>query len=402
MSPSWRKRAGVFVEAADVRPPAQPLQRAEVDATLSNQLVRYALVPDVALLRNDAERQAAAVHALAQTYGETARGWDVAIDRAGAFPQMLVAGIDAGLRERIEASLREAGAASVNLQPALARAIAAAGVPGAGWVAVLEPARIVVAAFASGALLAVRSQRVRGALADDLLVLLQQSRLLDGLPAEADDVRVCGEGLETAITLPGFRAVAVPLDFHAPQRAARRSDPVQLAFGRAPSLVRGPELAWLAIAALVFGLAAWQYAQVAGQRNALQSTLAEAERFTQRQAGRSLDPNRPDARALAAEVVRANAVAARLQVPWEALFTDLELAAGDGVTLTGLEPEGGMRRLRITGEARRFEDLTQYLRRLEGTPALHNVFLTGHEQRDRGLTFTLTADWVRSDDTTRP
>nr|WP_255428251.1 PilN domain-containing protein [Ramlibacter cellulosilyticus] len=192
------------------------------------------------------------------------------------------------------------------------------------------------------------------------------------------------------------------MDFRAPQRPPRRSDPVQLAFGRAPSLVRGAELAWLGVAALVFVAAAWQYTQLAGQRSALQATLAEADRFSQRQATQPLDASRPEARALAAEVVRANAVAARLQVPWEALFTDLELAAGEGVTLTGLEPEGGMRRLRITGEARRFEDLTQYLRRLEGTPALHNVFLTSHEQRDRGVAFTLTADWVRSDEPVRP
>lgn len=401
MSPSWRKRAGVFVEAADFRPPAASLQGAEVDATLSNQLVRYAVVPDVAQLRNEGERQAAAAHALVQTYGEVARGWEVAVDRAAAFPQMLVAGIDAGLRAQVESRLREAGAASVHLQPALVRALAVADVPAAGWVAVLEPTRIVLAAFGAGALLAVRSQRVRGALADDLLVLLRQSRLLDGVPVEADEVRACGEGIDE-IALPGFRAVAVPLDFQAPQRPVRRADAVQLSFGRAPSLVRGAELAWLAGAALVFGLAGWQYTQVAGQRSALRATLAEADRFTQRQAGRPLDASRPENRALAAEVLRANAVAARLQVPWEALFTDLELAAGEGVTLLGLEPEGGLRRLRITGEARRFEDLTQYLRRLEGTPALHNVFLTGHELRDRGLTFTLTADWVRTDEPPRP
>ena len=56
-----------------------------------------------------------------------------------------------------------------------------------------------------------------------------------------------------------------------------------------------------------------------------------------------------------------------------------------------------MRRLRISGEAQRFEDVTHYLRQLEAAPGLQNVFLAAHELRDRGVTFTLTADWIRHD-----
>lgn len=427
MSPSWRERVCIFVAEGEVRlrvhsrglkPQAGPLvraatlrealqgvqlARADAEVTLSQRLVRHAVVSDADALRNDGERQAAAAHALAQTYGEMARDWDVAADRALRFPRMVAAGVDARLRQEIEGTLQAAGVASVSIQPALARALAAAGrVPASGWVAVLEPARVVLAAFAGGTLAAVHSQRLRSSPAADLAVLLQQSRLLDGLPAGADELVVCAEEGIALEAPAGLRVREVPLDFSAPQGQPRRADPIQLEFGRRLPLVRSGDLAWLALGGAVFAVAAWHYTQLATEGAALRTTVAEAERFTQRQGGRPLDPNRPDAKALAADVLRANAVAARLQVPWDALFTDIELAAGEGVTLLGLEPEGGMRRLRITGEARRFEDLTQYLRRLEGTPALHNVFLTGHELRDRGLTFTLTADWVRSDEPPRP
>lgn len=426
MSPSWRERACVFAGDGEVRlqvygaglkpAPRQQargatlrealqgvrLQRAHADVTLSNQLVRYALVPDADVLRNDVERRAAAAHALSHTFGEMAQHWEVAADRAGFFPGLLAAGIDARLRSEIESALREAGATSVSIQPALARALNQAGPPrGSGWLAVLEPQRIVLAAFAAGALVAVRSQRVRSSARQELPVLLEQSRLLDGIPPDADEVVVCAQDAE-ALQVDGFRCRLAPLDFTAPQRAPRPSDRLALEFGRHSPTVRATDAAWLAVGAAVLGFAGWQYAGLATERADLRAALADADRFTRRQTTRPLEASGAEARLLAADVARANAVAARLQVPWEALFTDLETAAGEGITLLGFEPEGGMRRLRITGEARRFEDLTQYLRRLEATPALHNVFLTGHELRGQGVTFTLNADWIRSDDPARP
>jgi hypothetical protein len=401
-----RPRAGPLLRGATLREALHgvTLARAHAEVTISNAHARYALVPEAGGLRNDAERQAAGVHALAQTFGELAHQWDVAADRAGVLPQLLAAGIPARLREEIEGALREAGATSISIQPALARAVnrtRAGDKP--GWLALIEASRIVLAAFAGGALLALRTQRIRGTPEGDLLVMLQQSRLLDGMPADAQDVIACSEEASEDGMLEDFRLHAVALDFTALQPLPGRADRLHVEFGRPAPVLRAGDLAWLACGVAALGISLWQYGQVAGQSAELRSVLAEADRFSQRQMAPAFDPNRPDARALAADVARANAVAARLQVPWDALFSDLEVAGGEGVTLLGFEPEGGMRRLRISGEARRFEDLTQYLRRLEGTPAFRNVFLTAHELRDRGLlTFTLTADWVRSDEPPRP
>jgi Tfp pilus assembly protein PilN len=424
VSPSWRERVSVFIgrtevrlrrHAAGLRPVAQPvrsgatlqevlqgleLARADVQVTLSNDLVRYALVPDADALRNDAERRAAAMHALAQTYGELARGLEVAADSAGYFPSMVAAGVAPELRQGIEQALRAAGAGSVRIQPALSRAMNLAGRRwqlDAGWLAMEDPERIVLAAFAGGDIVALRNLRVRDDARSELQVLLQQSRLLDPVPAETADVLLLGEhvAVEAVPSADGFDWNPVAVDFLAPADAARGR--LQLEFASRPRGMQPADAALVGVGALVLGLAAWQYGMLAAERGSLQAAVADAQRFAQRQTTQSLDPNRPDARALAADIARANAVAARLQVPWDLLFSDLESAAGAGVTLTGFEPEGGMRRLRITGEARRFEDVTQYLRQLEAAPGLQNVFLSAHELRDRGLTFTLTADWIRHD-----
>jgi hypothetical protein len=66
--------------------------------------------------------------------------------------------------------------------------------------------------------------------------------------------------------------------------------------------------------------------------------------------------------------------------------------------LLSIQPDAGTRALRITGEARRFEDVLAYLGRLEQRPALANVFLASHEVRQGGahrpVAFALVAQWV--------
>jgi hypothetical protein len=158
---------------------------------------------------------------------------------------------------------------------------------------------------------------------------------------------------------------------------------------------RAAEWIVLALGALALAACAWQYTQLAREQAQLQAALENADRFSRRET-RTPTGSPGEIKALAAEVARVNTVAARLSVPWETLFSDLEASSGPQVTLLGFEPEADAGRLRITGEARRFEDITAYLRRLEGTLTFRNVFLASHEVRDRAVTFTLTADWVRA------
>jgi hypothetical protein len=379
--------------------------RARVEVVLSSQLVRYALVPDADLLRDAAEREAAAKHALTHMYGEAAAGWRVAGDTAHAFSSMVVAGIDAELSAGLISLLKEAGAPSVSVQPALVSALAAASLRRAfhGWLAAVEPGRIFLAALVRGSLLGVRTHRVRSDAAAELKVLLDQSRLLDDM-GDARDVVVCAEppSLPELREEGGGALRAVPLDFTGRAKTpAWGANTVRLEFAASRRQVRPLELALAGTGAVALAFALAQYGTLVNERASLERALAEADRFSRRQGPGPSDTRGLD-KATLAEVQRANVVAARLAVPWDPLFIDLESAAGEGIALTGFEPEAGLRRLRIQGEARRFEDLTRYLARLEKAPALQNVFLTGHEMRERGLTFTLTADWIRSDEAARP
>jgi Tfp pilus assembly protein PilN len=172
---------------------------------------------------------------------------------------------------------------------------------------------------------------------------------------------------------------------------------LELDFAHPRRRLRVADAAWLAVGVLAVATVAFQHRSLALQQGELEAALVRLNRSTGDQRPASADPARADLRALAGEISRINAVAARLAVPWDMLFTDLESVSGHGVTLLGFEPEAEARRLRITARARRLEDMTAYLRRLEATDAFDHAFLTAHEAGERGaVTFTLTANWVRT------
>ncbi len=161
-----------------------------------------------------------------------------------------------------------------------------------------------------------------------------------------------------------------------------------------PDTKLGPVL--LLAGALAAGAVGWRFVALDREAERLESRLAE----TQRMARRGLPAVRSpaaDPKLIAQELGQANAILASLAVPWDAMFRSLESAAGDNVGLLGIQPDGSGRQVRIAGEARRFEDLIVYLKRLKSTSGFSNVFLAGHELQGTGNTrtvaFTLTAEW---------
>jgi Tfp pilus assembly protein PilN len=166
--------------------------------------------------------------------------------------------------------------------------------------------------------------------------------------------------------------------------------PIYLDFARPNPGPGRAKLAWLALSLLALGMALWQYRVTAADNDSLTSAIDDSGGFGQRP---GIEKTTLDSKELSAEVERANAVLARLNAPWDDLFADIEAAAGPGVSLLGLQPEGDGKRLRLQGEARRFEDMLAYMTRLESGHALRHVLLVGHEMRDRAVVFTLSADW---------
>jgi len=157
-----------------------------------------------------------------------------------------------------------------------------------------------------------------------------------------------------------------------------------------------PRTAWLVLAAglVATTVSAGQVIHLWSANRDLQGALDRGAESAGRRSGAmtALRP-RDDAPALALEVREAHAVIAALDVPWDALFADLEAAARPGIVLTALQPDGEGRSLRIGGEAATFGDLTAYMTGLGQRPALARVLLASHE-RVAGVTrFTLTAHW---------
>lgn len=122
-------------------------------------------------------------------------------------------------------------------------------------------------------------------------------------------------------------------------------------------------------------------------------------------------PGRPDAlaprplteqaaRAQRLEAEQANQVLRQLALPWSALFNAVESSGGPGVALLSLEPELHKGVVKISGEAKDFKALLDYVRQLAAQPVFDRVMLQSHQiaQADpqKPVRFTLLAHWKES------
>jgi len=166
-------------------------QGADTRVTVSNHFVRYALVPSAGKLRGEAERAAAARHALRATYGERADRWRVVLGDGGAGSTAIAAAIEPELVDGIAAALAAANLRPVAIEPFLATAfnLCRRSIDGRpAWLAAAEPGRVCVAYLDEGGWRRLRTERVRGRLGDELASALERSRLADGVDAGAGRV----------------------------------------------------------------------------------------------------------------------------------------------------------------------------------------------------------------------
>jgi len=154
------------------------------------------------------------------------------------------------------------------------------------------------------------------------------------------------------------------------------------------------------VALLAVGVAAVVAVGLEFRALQLQTAALEARVADSRGARREVRPaalNAADAKALSRAVSDANEVLAQLNTPWDALFAELEGAAGNGVALLSIQPDVVAGQVRITGEAQSYDAALAYVARLEATARFADVFLTSHEvragARQRPLAFALVAGW---------
>jgi Tfp pilus assembly protein PilN len=159
---------------------------------------------------------------------------------------------------------------------------------------------------------------------------------------------------------------------------------------------------WPDILLLVGGLAAAAYVGVRYLDMTAEIASLEAEQATfERQSKRSTADSRLtalDAQQLRSEVKQANDVLAKLALPWETLFKDIESSQKDHVALLAIEPDSEKRIIEITGEAKDLDAMLGYLRFLQKKESLTGVYLRSHhvEQQaaEKPVRFVLVASWV--------
>lgn len=250
MSPSWRDRIEIFLapdrvdltriprglaprpglthsQACEPRANAAPADavealgralgtlawtNADAAVTLSNHFVRLALVPSAGEAARGAERLALAKHQLRLVYGERADAWETVLGEPG-----VAAAVDPALVGALREALARARIRLAALRPFLADAFDAARpflAPGAAWLGVVEPGRVCVAHLDGARWVALRSERVTGALEAALASALEQCRLAEGIEADAAEVCVVARDPWPGDPAPAgrwrFRVIAAP------------------------------------------------------------------------------------------------------------------------------------------------------------------------------------------------
>lgn len=156
---------------------------------------------------------------------------------------------------------------------------------------------------------------------------------------------------------------------------------------------------WINSVLLVAGLAAagyvgWQAWQLSATGNELDAELARLTKQPERKVPRRVGP---EAEQVERESRVLAAVALELNTPWNPLFRALE-AAPQKVALLSMEPDAHKRELILTGEAKDFKEMLDYVRYLQGQTMLSGIALQthqiNHQDRDKPVRFRITAGWT--------
>lgn len=159
---------------------------------------------------------------------------------------------------------------------------------------------------------------------------------------------------------------------------------------------------WVGIALLLLALAA--AVQLVIYARALSDESAHLEKLTARiehklHPGHVAAPmTQAEAQQLGAEVKNANAVLLQLSLPWDRLFQTVESANGDDIALLGIDPDVKKGLIKVSGEARDFDALLGYIRTMQASDFLAQVYLAHHQVQEQDaekpIRFSVDASWT--------
>ena len=174
-------------------PAAAAKGKTTATVVLSNQFLRYALVPWQAGLADAQEDLSYARHCFAKVYGKAALQWEVRLSHQAPGRPRLASGVDAELLEGLRSIFAATGSALQSIQPHLMTAFNDARGLLRGrnaWLALLEPGHLCLALLRDGLWASVRSMRMDSAWRRELPTILEREAFLVDDAAVPHDVYV--------------------------------------------------------------------------------------------------------------------------------------------------------------------------------------------------------------------
>lgn len=168
---------------------------------------------------------------------------------------------------------------------------------------------------------------------------------------------------------------------------------LHLDFIRAPAPPRWPQLVLLVVAGAFAADVARNYVETRDSIDVIERQLVRKSRT-------SLPADVPRTRSIQyreGDLAAARETIRRMSLPWDRLFAAIESARTEGTLLLAVEPEADAGSVTLTGEARDYLRLLNYVSALSTADGLQRVQLvrhaaiSGHPQR--ALAFTITASW---------
>ena len=166
---------------------------------------------------------------------------------------------------------------------------------------------------------------------------------------------------------------------------------LELALIREPRRNIRAGAALLAVALAFAGDLAFEYEQLTAEIARKESQLARAAETQPRGNAGTARGTSGEEIAVARDTIR------RLSMPWGNLFDALEEVSVDGVALLAIEPDTDAGTVLISGEAKNYLAVLNYLAVVSGAKSLHEVHLVHHENRQAGgaqtVFYSISAVW---------
>jgi hypothetical protein len=167
--------------------------RTAATVVLSNQFLRYTLVPWQTGLTDSQEDLSYARHCFTKVYGKAALHWEVRLSHQAPEMPRLASGLDAELLGGLRSVFARPGIVLQSIQPHLMAAfnhVRRRLRQRSAWLALLERGHLCLALLGNGQCSRVRSQRIDSTWREELLKILEREAFLADDPAVPKDVYV--------------------------------------------------------------------------------------------------------------------------------------------------------------------------------------------------------------------